>query len=230
MNQLQRLREIKSNLLGVTAVDGIPMVSSRDVAEIFEKRHDNVLRDIHINLEGLLKSEESEFSHLNFKESAYRNAQGKKQPEFLLTKDGFTLLTMGYTGPKAMRFKVSYINRFNEMEQFIHSRNIARLEYPELTSMIKLVYDNPAWYYYSNEADMINKIVLGMKAKQFREINSIDKGDPIRDYLSPRQAELIQKLQNFDVGLVASMPDFEQRKKALANYYNRLLEVPRLSA
>ncbi|MDT8901831.1 Rha family transcriptional regulator [Anaeroselena agilis] len=221
---------ISEKALGVIAVDGVPVVSSRDVADIFEKRHDNVLRDIQGILLGLLKIEESDLGRLNFKESFYKNEQNKKQPEYLLTRDGFTLLAMGFTGAKAMRFKVAYINRFNEMEQFIRSRYIARLEYPELTNMIKIVFDNPEWHYYSNEADMINRIVLGMSSKEFREANDIPKDASIRDYMSPRQAELIQKLQNFDIGLVATIPEFQERKKVLRAYCEKLHVVPKLTA
>lgn len=224
------LQEMKPNLLAVNIIDGIPMVSSRDVADIFLKRHDNVLRDISTSLAGLLNSEDSNFGLLNFKESSYKNMQGKKQPEYLLTKDGFALLTMGYTGAKAMHFKVAYINRFNEMEQFIKSRNLARLEYPELTSMIQLVFDNPEFHYYSNEADMINRIVLGMTAKQFRKQHGLDKGESIRDHITAWQAEAIQKLQKVDVGLVATIFEFQKRKEILHTYYQRLKEMPRIGS
>jgi Rha family phage regulatory protein len=230
MTILQRVQEIQNNLLGVTAIDGIAMVSSRTIAEIFEKRHDNVLRDIN----SLLKIEETgkcaEFSRLNFKPSYYKDSQGKKQPEYLLTRDGFALLAMGFTGKRAMRFKIAYIERFNEMEQFIQSRNLARLEYPELTDMIKIMHAEPKFYHFSNEADMINKIVLEMTAKQFREKHGLDKNAAIRDHMTPREADLIQRLQKVDVGLVVAMPDFQQRKLALIAYFEKLQFVPKLTA
>lgn len=72
-----------------------PRVSSRSIAEYFEKRHDNVLRDI----QDLDCSEE--FSLLNFEESNYKDPRGKKQPEYLITRDGFMFLVMGFTGKKA---------------------------------------------------------------------------------------------------------------------------------
>lgn len=227
---LEMIRQIKGSLLGVTAIDGIPMVSSRDVAAIFEKRHDNVLRDV----DGLLNFEETgtcaDFNYMNFKSSFYKDSQGKKQREVLMTRDGFALLAMGFTGKRAMRFKIAYINRFNEMECFIYSRNLARLEYPELTDMIKLMHEEPKFYHFSNEADMINKIVLGMTAKQFRQLHDIGPNDQIRDYMTPKQVELIQKLQKVDVGLVVAIPNFQERKRALQAYYDKLHFVPRLSA
>ena len=88
------------------------VVSSRDVARIFEKRHDNVMRDIN----GIL-SDDDDFNRLNFEGVEYRDAKGEYRPEFLMTKDGFTLLVMGYTGEKAMRFKKAYIAEFNRLQE-----------------------------------------------------------------------------------------------------------------
>lgn len=99
----------------------IPAVTSLQVAEIFGKRHDNVLRDI----EYILTQIPEIFVELNFEEyeESYHTGFGmKKTPAYLLSKDGFTLLTMGYTGEKAMKFKVAYINRFNEMEAQLANR------------------------------------------------------------------------------------------------------------
>lgn len=96
--------------LGLSVREGKVVVSSRDVAEKFGKRHDNVLRDIE-NLEC-----SPEFGRLNFEESSYINKQNKLQPEVLMTRDGFTFLAMGFTGAKAAQFKEAYIAEFNRME------------------------------------------------------------------------------------------------------------------
>ena len=94
---------------------GVPRVDSLFVAATFEKQHYNVLRDI-----GRITASNSglspEFIALNFEGNTYRDARGRKLPRYLLTRDGFTMLVMGYTGSKAMHFKELYIHRFNEME------------------------------------------------------------------------------------------------------------------
>lgn len=82
--------------------NNVPVVSSRDVAKSFDKRHDNVLQSIKTIYRGLLKNKES----VNwFFESSYKNEQNKPQPEYLMTRDGFSLLAMGFTGKKALLFK-----------------------------------------------------------------------------------------------------------------------------
>lgn len=195
----------------------IARVDSLYVAEVFEKNHKEVLRDIR-----RIVDEESglsrEFAQRNFAPSSYVNKQNKKQPCYFLTRDGFSMLVMGYTGQKAMKFKELYIQRFNEMENFIKTLVKARMEFPALTENIKLLHENPKPYHFSNECDMINRIVLGKSAKQFRLENNIEKGKSIRPYLTKPQIALIEVLQKVDVGLLVAFPSYEDRKKHLEWY------------
>lgn len=88
------------------------VVSSRQVAEKFEKEHKNVLRDI----KEILAAQNSATKF--FQESTFEN-RGKQYPEYLMNRDGFTLLAMGFTGNKALEWKIKYINAFNEMENLL---------------------------------------------------------------------------------------------------------------
>lgn len=134
------------------------------------------------------------------------------------------MLVMGYTGQKAMQFKELYIKRFNEMESMIKSLVMARQEFPLLTDNIKLLYESPKPYHFSNECDMLNRIVIGMTAKQFRIANGIDKGKSIRPYLSEKQIQMLEILQKVDVGLLVAFPEYEQRKRHLEWYKQKLEE------
>lgn len=125
------------------------------------------------------------------------------------------MLVMGYTGQKAMQFKELYIKRFNEMESMIKSLVVARQEFPLLTENIKLLHESPKPYHFSNECDMLNRIVIGMTAKQFRIANGIEKGKSIRPYLSEKQIQMLEILQKVDVGLLVAFPEYEQRKRHL---------------
>ena len=85
--------------LGLTEHDGKAVVSSRDIARVFEKRHDNVIRDIR-NIIG----NDAKWGLLNFEESNYINEQNHIQPSYLMTRDGFTFLCMSFTGKACRRF------------------------------------------------------------------------------------------------------------------------------
>lgn len=91
--------------------EGVAVTTSLKVAETFGKDHSRVLRDIRE-----LSCSEG-FRQGNFAESSYINNQNKEMPMIVMSKDGFILLAMGYTGKKAMAFKESYIAAFNAMEK-----------------------------------------------------------------------------------------------------------------
>ena len=86
------------------------MADSLGVAQHFEKQHKDVLRSI----QNLDCSEE--FSQRNFAPSTYRTERGKDYPMYLMTRDGFSFLVMGFTGPKAAQWKEKYIAAFNAIE------------------------------------------------------------------------------------------------------------------
>lgn len=188
------------------------------VAQMFEKEHKDVLKSIR-NLDC-----SEEFRLRNFAPSSYINEQGKKQPCVNMTRDGFTFLVMGYRGKKAARFKEAYIRRFNEMESFIRTLVATRQDFPELTENIKLLHDSPRPYHFSNECDMINRLVTGMTAKQFRETHGLKKGETIRPHLTDDQIWLMNALQKADIGLLISTPIYEERKRRLEWYKAKLLE------
>jgi Rha family phage regulatory protein len=202
---------------------GKPFCSSLQVAETFDKRHDNVLRDI-----GCLDCS-TEFRFLNFEESYYQNEQRKKQPMIIMTKDGFTFLVMGYRGKKAATFKEAYINRFNNMEAFIAEQYAAKMEHPEFTKAVMMSHDEPKTYHFSNESDMINRVVLGVPAKAIREANGLKPGTSIRPCLTGIQVADIRALQIADVGLLASGVPFQERKAILTAYHGRR-KIIKLSA
>ena len=114
MSQAQLIPEAFSP--SVSLYSGRPATTSLEVAKFFSKRHDNVLRDI----DALLSQLPENSLQLNFEET-YQEQEtplGVKQVRmFILYRDGFMLLVMGYTGKKALAMKLAYIEAFNRMEE-----------------------------------------------------------------------------------------------------------------
>ena len=179
----------------------VTVVTSLDVAETFGKEHRNVLKDIRE-----LKCSD-EFRLLNFVQSEYLNEQNHKQPMYYITRDGFTLLAMGYTGEKAMRFKEAYIRQFNAMEKAligkIKEREKGIAVRQALTKAIQQSNENERMHghAYSTYTDVIYKSLFGKSAKQLREEYGISKKDNLRDYFSE---EDLKKVQNAEM-LVSSL-------------------------
>ena len=98
--------------------NGEPVASSRQIAESFGKEHKHVLRDI----ENLIGGESKIGLSSMFFKSEYISAQNKKLPEYLMNRDGFSLLVMGFTGKAALEWKLKYIAAFNEMEKKLAQR------------------------------------------------------------------------------------------------------------
>lgn len=92
------------------------VVSSRQVAEKFGKEHRNVLASI----KEIINAENSAMTF--FQENTYKAGTGKSYPEYLMNRDGFTLLAMSFTGKEALQWKMKYIQAFNEMEKRLQSK------------------------------------------------------------------------------------------------------------
>ncbi len=195
----------------------VARVDSRFVARFFEKNHRDVLRSIHSMLEPD-SGFSTDFTERNFALSSYRDSSGRSLPCYALTRDGFTALAMGFTGKKAAQFKEMYIRRFNEMEKFICTLVSAREQFPKLTAQIRMLHPDAKPYHYVNECDMLNRIVLGMSARQFREAHGLKKGQSIRPYLRDDQIAMLDLLQTADIGLMIAVPDYHQRKRQLEWY------------
>lgn len=108
-----------NNLNLVSINNNQVVVSSRQVADDFGKQHKDVLESIR----GILAAENSATKF--FYESTFTN-RGKQYPEYLMNRDGFSLLVMGFTGEKALEWKVKYINAFNAMEQELRDKELEK--------------------------------------------------------------------------------------------------------
>lgn len=116
MSQAQLIPEAFSP--SVSLHYGRPATTSLEVAKFFGKQHQHVMRSI----DDLRSNTPESFSASNFGRAEYSDEQGKPRPMFILYRDGFMLLVMGYTGKKALGMKLAYIEAFNRMEAELAAR------------------------------------------------------------------------------------------------------------
>lgn len=171
-----------STEVSVEIIGGKPTTTSLDVAKHFRKRHDNVLRDIK-NLEC-----PEDFALLNFEECSRTGANNRPEPYVRMTRDGFTLLCMGFTGKEAMHWKIAYINAFNKMEQVL-------IEQPEILS------HNHLLQFAIKTLDLMRDHTLGEPARPRTEqvvcnylaVESLDAANPeqIKQALNFLQGQII---------------------------------------
>ncbi len=135
----------------IKMANGKMTTTSRNIAQVFGKNHKHVIRDI----ESL--DIPQDFAESNFGLCSYKGKNGQSYKMHEVTRDGFTLLAMGFTGSKAMQFKLGYIEAFNSMETEL----LKKYEQPAIPSTIspeqqriiqeavaELAHDNKAYAKY----------------------------------------------------------------------------------
>jgi Rha family phage regulatory protein len=106
----------------VVRVEGArALTNSRDVAAYFEKRHADIMRDIRALIDA-----EPDLGERNFALTSYLDESNRQSPCYDMDRDGFALLAMGFTGSKALQFKLTYIRTFDAMEAELANRSTVR--------------------------------------------------------------------------------------------------------
>lgn len=126
----------QKSLPKVILSNGNPTTTSLNVAQVFEKEHKVILRAIN----NIITEISQDFNEHNFVPVEYTDAKNEKRPMYILTRDAFTLLAMGFTGKKAMQFKLAYIEAFNKMEAEL-KRQQEQKALPETSSALSTAKD-----------------------------------------------------------------------------------------
>ncbi|QWU80832.1 phage regulatory protein, Rha family (plasmid) [Campylobacter novaezeelandiae] len=186
--------------------------TSLDVAKVFGKRHDHVLRDIENILNDLREIGTSQ-DILNFGEvvriSKTTNPKNgklvsRKMPMYNLTRDGFSLLAMGFTGKKALQWKIAFINAFNEMEKLLQKEIRSPNKY--LTEIMSELYKRLPQEDFSvditlKDRNQNNKIIFS----HYYEVGGIPK-DPMVNKNSLKNLKLMAKKDVITGGRDAHIP------------------------
>jgi len=159
------------------------------VADVFGKKHKNVLQAI----EGLV-ADLPQQHRLNFKPVSIDDLYGRKQPAYEITRDGFSLLAMGFTGKKALEFKLKFLDAFNKMERALLNKSNLSWQQERATGKIarrsetdviqrfvqhasRQGAEKASWY-YASITKLTNASLFGVKAAS-------------RDLLSPLQLSFL---------------------------------------
>ena len=196
------------------------VVTSLDVAETFGKEHRRVLQDI--------KEMEcsDNFREHNFVLSKYTVEDNRRTyPMYYITRDGFTMLAMGYTGENAMKFKEAYIRQFNEMEKMLIARLIEREKgiviRQTLTKAIQSSNENVRMHghAYSRYTELAYNAALKKTAKQLRKELEIREGDSLRDYLTLEEIERVKTVEHLISALLDANWEYGKIRDFVLNDY-----------
>ncbi|EAK6079908.1 hypothetical protein E5J09_05285 [Campylobacter coli] len=143
-------------------------INSLDLAKVFNKNHRHILQTTK-------NQPQNDFTESNFILSTYKDKKGELRPCYNLTRDGFSLLVMGFTGEKAYKWKIEFIKAFNEMEKRL--RNIEYEKHDKLAFRQSLGYKSQLAQqkeHYENKIkalkyDLEHKKELSFKRKLSKE-------------------------------------------------------------
>lgn len=193
--------------------------TSLKVAEKFEKQHKDVLENIRN-----LTAENSAAKFFN--ETTYKS-RGKEYPMFEMDRDGFSLLVMGFTGEKALKWKIDYINAFNFMEKILKSRiQVERQQWQIerdkgvvirhiLTDTIKMkIADSPnKRFAYPNYTNLIYKTLFRKTAKELEEEYGVKSKENLRDFFTGNDLAQVQSMEMLVSSLIGCGWGYEQIKE-----------------
>ncbi|CZX20555.1 MULTISPECIES: Rha family transcriptional regulator [Enterobacteriaceae] len=199
------------------------VTNTASIAEGVGRDHDTIIKLVDRN-----KSDLEEFGKVGFEiRAGYNNAKVRVAT---LNEQQTTLLITYMRNNEVVRaFKKRLVSEFFTMRSALAKkkmdRNSARLEYKPMTDAIKHEREAQgkqiAPHHFSNEADLINRLALGMTSAKFRVHHEIGKKEPIRDYLTPEQIHCITELQRANTVFISMGWDFEQRKEVLRGMFER---------
>lgn len=142
------------NEIILSTQNGEPVASSRQIAENFGKDHNHVMRDIKTLEEGVSKNGQTP---MFYKTEYVHEQNGQKYPMYLMNRDGFSLLVMGFTGKAALEWKLKYIAAFNEME-----KKLAQPQIPQGNSLQAL---NLLVKSLNEQQDAMNRLQVNVDAQ-----------------------------------------------------------------
>ena len=187
------------------------LTDSRTVAEKFGKRHDHVVRDIKTIINQM--AEECDVPKIGavkmFALSSYEDKKGESRPMYLMNRDGFSLLAMGFTGKKALQFKLKFIDAFNRMEQalkarpqldrdprWIETRLLGKKTRKLFTQAVKALED----YFQARGKIFPNGYIYGHLTNLIQNALGIEKGS--RDFQSVKKLNQLDQTEDMAGGTI----------------------------
>lgn len=210
-------------------------MSSREIAELTGKRHDNVMQVIASLMSAQILTPE-------IQESTFKH-RGNEYSQWLLNKRD-SLVLVARLSPE---FMAAIIDRWQELEakellevERKETRQQAKLDAPLMTKSLADMREREGKesppHIFSNEHNMIYRIVLGLPAKKYKEENGIGDEVNLRDVLSFEEIKALEQLQKHNTTLIELDFSFEQRKTELTKIFMRnhskqmIAEIERLNA
>lgn len=211
------------NANNITATQNNQTMSSIELLKVINKaRKDFGEKPVRLNDFNTRIADE--LSGDDYETFVVQNPNNTTSTAYKLTLDQCILIGMRET-KSVRRYVLAKIKelelRLQSNQLFKITRKTSKDEYLPMTNAIADAHDEIKPYHFSNEADLINRIVLGCTASKYRQFHDIPKSDAIRDYLNQAELDCIVSLQRANTVYIEDGIDFQERKEKLTSLYNR---------
>lgn len=205
-------------------INNVKTMSSVEIAKLTGKQHNEVLKDIR----RILEEAEINLGQLS---QVYKAKNGQMQPCFLLPKRECDLVVSGYS----VKYRLAIIDRWIELEKKEQEKEHKKIQSAIVRSELRLEYKpmnialtesrqeqgkETTKFHISNEADLLNRIALGMTSAKFKVYHDIGDKEPIRDYLTLEQKNALLSLQRANTAYIEEGICFDERKERLIRLFN----------
>lgn len=204
----------------ITVVSNLATMSSREISYLVESRHDNVK----VTIERLAEKGVIQLPALQ----DVKNKQGQSVSEYRIGKrDSYIIVAQ-----LSPEFTAKLVDRWQELEEkltakqkSVDDRKTSRIEFFPMMDAVKSnrAIDGKECkpHHFSNEADLLNRIALGMTAAKFRSHHELDSNTPLRDCITQSQLNCIKDLQRANTAMLQMGDSFNHRKERLTLLFNR---------
>ena len=204
------------------------ITTSLKVAEVFEKEHKNVLQSIE-NL--VADNSAAKF----FRLTTYKN-RGKEYPMYEMDRDGFSLLVMGFTGEKALQWKIKYIEAFNQMEselkrlyterqqwQIERDKGVVIRHILTDTIKMKITESQNKRFAYPNYTNLIYRNLFGKTAKELESDYGVKAKENLRDFFTGDDLAKVQSMEMLVSSLINCGWGYQQIKEFIQNEATKMI-------
>ena len=211
------------NANNITATQNNQTMSSIELLKVINKARKD-FGENPVRLNDFNNRIADELSGDDYETFVVQNPNNTTSTAYKLTLDQCILIGMRET-KSVRRYVLAKIKelelRLQSNQLFKITRKTSKDEYLPMTNAIADAHDEIKPYHFSNEADLINRIVLGCTASKYRQFHDIPKSDAIRDYLNQAELDCIVSLQRANTVYIEDGIDFQERKEKLTSLYNR---------
>lgn len=212
-----------TNANSITTSKNNQTMSSVELLKVINKARKD-FNEPSVRLNKFNEKIEDELDGDHYTKSVVQNPNNTESTIYHLTLDQCMLISMRET-KSVRRYVLAKIKelelKLQSKQLFALTRKTSKDEYLPMTNAIAEAHDEIKPYHFSNEADLINRIVLGCTASKYRQFHDIPKGDAIRDYLNQAELDCIVSLQRANTVYIEDGIGFQERKDKLASLYNR---------